>query len=390
MFSVRFSLEGLTISKTLFILPIGSFLFEALPLLIKKFGKTNLVLQIEIFLGTAIIFARWLSTGGLNSPVIIWFAAVPLVASVSSVRSGVIWTFVSIVLVFIAWLAPALGLPVNTYPIHPSVNASVLIILLMTLGAFSIVYESQRARNEQIIRKTEKELSASKKLASLGNLSGGIAHEINNPLAIAVGRVGMLKKYYERGELDDEKMKKSIESISNNMDRIRSIVDAMRTFSKENYMAEFSDLNLSDVVSMTIDICRQEIEYDNVRVENKLIGQNVPSIHANPGLLERVFNNLFKNAYQEIHTQKDPWIRIERIEPDNLDHLIITITDSGQGMTEDLAEQIMDPFFTTKEIGKGTGLGLSLCFNIMRMHGGHLKVNPSSLHTQFILTFPIA
>ncbi|TNF31254.1 MAG: hypothetical protein EP319_02670, partial [Deltaproteobacteria bacterium] len=380
---------GLTKSKTLYILPLGSFIFATLPLLIKKFGITNLVLQIEVFLGTAIIFARSLSTGGLNSPVIFWLAAIPMVASVTSVRSGIAWTFVSTVLVFIVWLAPVLGLPINTYPIHPAVNAAVLSILLMVLGTFSIIYESQRARNEEIIRRTEKELSASKKLASLGNLSGGIAHEINNPLAIAVGRVGMLKKYYERGELDDEKMKKSIESISNNMDRIRSIVDAMRTFSKEDYTAEFSEVNLSDVVDMTIEICRLEIEWDNVRVENFLVGKNVPQIHANPGLIERVFINLFKNAYQEIHTQTDPWIKIERIDIDNPDHLVISVTDSGQGMTEELAEQIMDPFFTTKEIGKGTGLGLSLCFNIMRMHGGHLKVNSSSNYTQFFLSFPL-
>lgn len=387
MFLVRFYLEGMEQSKTLFLLPIIATLYLVFPLLIKYFNKTSLLIHIEIFLGLVVIIVRILSTGGIGSPVILWFCIIPLLATVISIRVGVVWTFITVCMCFVVLFADKIGLPVNTIQPKPIVNTLVIVILLMIISTLSIFYEKKRVENEIIIRESERNLADSKKLAALGQLSGGIAHEINNPLTILSGRIRIISILYKRNQLDEERLEKEINSIVRLIYRIESIVNTLRTFSEDDYMADFKIIDFGSVVSEAVIAFKDLFDTKNITFSNKLEGRSC-FVSGNSNLLERAVFNLIKNSYGEIKDSDHPWIEIDVEENSDHDFFVVNLTDSGYGIPDPIANKLMEPFFTTKKVGEGTGLGLSLTQNILSMHRGKLKYNAKNQNTQFQLYFP--
>lgn len=387
MFLVRFYLEGMEQSKTLFLLPIIATLYLVFPLLIKYFNKTSLLIHIEIFLGLVVIIVRILSTGGIGSPVILWFCIIPLLATVISIRVGVVWTFITVCMCFVVLFADKIGLPVNTIQPKPIVNTLVIVILLMIISTLSIFYERKRVENEIIIRESERNLADSKKLAALGQLSGGIAHEINNPLTILSGRIRIISILYKRNQLDEERLEKEINSIVRLIYRIESIVNTLRTFSEDDYMADFKIIDFGSVVSEAVIAFKDLFDTKNITFSNKLEGRSC-FVSGNSNLLERAVFNLIKNSYGEIKDSDHPWIEIDVEENSDHDFFVVNLTDSGYGIPDPIANKLMEPFFTTKKVGEGTGLGLSLTQNILSMHRGKLKYNAKNQNTQFQLYFP--
>ena len=386
MFISRYSMEGMEKSKTLYFLPIGATYCILSPFLIKYFNKTSWVLYSQLFLGTFIIFFRTISTGGIHSPVVLWFSIIPMVSSLASIRTGIIWSIISLVSVLTILYADHLGIPVNHIRPTDAVNAVVILVLLVLMASLSIIFEAKRDENEKLIREKEKELARAKKLASLGNLSGGIAHEINNPLAIVLGRLNIVEKLKKRGELKEENLDQSLESIHKNLSRIRAIVDALRTFSKDNYMTEFEIFDLNETINNVLESLNDNGLCQVVTIENNIPKGDV-LINGNAPLLERVFSNLIKNSAYEINGKENPWIKIE-IGRERDGFYVINVTDSGNTISKEAADKIMDPFFTTKEVGEGTGLGLSLSQNILALHQGYLKINTDCPNAQFQIFIP--
>jgi signal transduction histidine kinase len=387
MFFVRLCFEGMERSKTLFLLPIIATVYLVLPLLIKYFNKTSLLVHIEIFLGLVVIFVRILSTGGIGSPVILWCCIIPLLATIISIRVGVAWTFITTCMCFVVLFADKIGLPVNTIQPEPIVNTLVIVILLVVISALSIFYEKKRVENEIIIRESERNLANSRKLAALGQLSGGIAHEINNPLTILSGRVRIVSTLYKRNQLNEERLEKEINSIVKLIYRIESIVNTLRTFSKDDYMTDFEIVDFSSVVSEAVMIFKDLFDTKKITLSNKLEGRSY-FVSGNFNLLERAIFNLINNSYDEIKDSDHPWIEIDVEEESDHDFFVVNFTDSGCGIPDQIADKLMEPFFTTKKVGEGTGLGLSLTQNILSMHRGKLKYNAKNLNTQFQLYFP--
>jgi len=387
MFFMRLYFEGMEQSKTLFLLPIIATLCLVFPLLIKFFNKTSILVHIEVLLGLVVIVVRILSTGGIGSPVILWFCIIPLIATVISIRVGVVWTFITVCMCFVVFFADKIGLPVNTIQPKPIVNTLVIVILLMVISALSIFYEKKRIENEIIIRATERNLADSKKLAALGQLSGGIAHEINNPLIILSGRIRIISTLYKRNQLDEERLEKEINSIVRLISRIESIVNTLRTFSRDDYMTNFKIIDFSNVVSEAVIVFKDLFDTENITLSNKLEGRSY-FVLGNSNLLERAVLNLIKNSYGEIKDSDHPWIEIDVEEELDPDFFVVNFTDSGCGIPDQIANKLMEPFFTTKKVGEGTGLGLSLTQNILSMHRGKLKYNNKNQNTQFQLYFP--
>jgi C4-dicarboxylate-specific signal transduction histidine kinase len=217
-------------------------------------------------------------------------------------------------------------------------------------------------------------------MASLGGLSGGLAHEINNPLTILSGRITSLNRMLIKDDYDRDKMLHACSSAMQSVKRIDSIVNALRGFSRNEYVEDLKKVDATSIIRESISSLSDEVQ----SIIEFIDEDESAWIMGNSILLQRVFSNLLGNSYQAIREMDSPWIRVEKVSSDPL---IFSFKDSGPGISPEIAEHMMEPFFTTKVVGQGSGLGLSLCQNIMSLHGGSLKLNQESKHTEFLVTF---
>lgn len=224
----------------------------------------------------------------------------------------------------------------------------------------------------------------SSRLASLGEFSAGMSHEINNPLAVITGKSTLLRTYVAKGLIPPE-YDGHFSKIVEMCDRITKIIKNLRAYARDgsNDPFDFFELPrfLSDIGELTrIKLDKKAISF---RVQNeakvtKMYGKEIP--------LSQVIINLINNSSDAVENLDDKWVELKISE--DADNVIFTVTDSGNGIPEDIRSKMMTPFFTTKTIGKGTGLGLSISHSIVEEHKGTLKYNEKSEHTQFIVSLP--
>ncbi|MBE7178561.1 MAG: GHKL domain-containing protein, partial [Mucilaginibacter polytrichastri] len=253
------------------------------------------------------------------------------------------------------------------------------------------------------LRTAQTALVENEKMASLGQLTAGVAHEINNPINYVGANVKplrmdieelllLLDKYKELENDPQNKLiadeiqalKKSIDvdlleveistlldGIEDGAQRTSEIVKSLRTFSRVDEQAlKSADVNAG--IRTTLVLLRQAMpEY----IEIKMRLDELPSINCYPGKLNQVYMNLFNNSIHSITAKPQHNGEFISIETQNMeDEIFISISDSGTGMTEAVQKRIFEPFFTTKEVGEGTGLGMSIVFGIMEKHRGSIEV----------------
>ena len=237
--------------------------------------------------------------------------------------------------------------------------------------------------NIQERKEAELKMFFTSKMASLGEMAGGIAHEINNPLAIISGKAEQIKKYLTTGDMNQEKLIQAVEKIEDTSFRISKIIKGLRSFSRTGEMDPSKVTLVEELVDETLDLCRERMRSENI--ELILDMQKDLKILGRPTQIQQVLINLLNNSLDAIKQQEERWIKItSETRPHQT---VITITDSGKGIPETLREKIMNPFFTTKEVGKGTGLGLSISKRIMEAHNGKLVYNDTNPNTSFSLIF---
>jgi C4-dicarboxylate-specific signal transduction histidine kinase len=207
------------------------------------------------------------------------------------------------------------------------------------------------------------------KFASLGEMAGGVAHEINNPLTILKGRaqqIADLLKGSENSSIEDAR--EAAQSLQRNIDRIARIVRGMRSFSRDGGADPLRDELLNTVVEDTLELCRERFHHHGVLLEVDL----APDIHAccRATEISQVIMNLLNNSFDAVQGQP---VRVVKLAlTSNGTHARLAVTDSGPGVPTELESRIMEPFFTTKGVGHGTGLGLSVARGIAQMHGARL------------------
>jgi PAS domain S-box-containing protein len=239
------------------------------------------------------------------------------------------------------------------------------------------------ATNIRERKESELRLLLASKMASLGEMAGSIAHEINNPLAIISGKAEQIKKNIKRGNLDVDKILASVDKIEDTSFRISKIIRGLRTFSRSEELDPMKEVSVHEVIKETLDLCRERIKSENINLKTDV--DPTLTLQCRPTQIEQVIINLLNNSLDAIKDQEEKWITIETAKTS--ESLSITITDSGNGIPMHLLDKIMTPFFTTKEIGKGTGLGLSISKGIMESHQGTLRYNEKSPNTSFSLVF---
>lgn len=233
-------------------------------------------------------------------------------------------------------------------------------------------------------RELESKLAESAKLSALGEMAGGVAHEINNPLAIIRGSANTLRKRINDQNFDVQSAKKDIEKIEVTVDRIAKIVKGLKTFSRNADNDPYIESNLNEIISETLELCREKLRLSGVQVKVKCADNF--SIECSPTQISQVLMNLIGNSFDAISDLNEKWIDIEVIE--SLSSYSIFVKDSGHGIESAIAAKIKQPFFTTKEIGKGTGLGLSISNGIIQQHGGLLEYVPNEKNTTFVFSLP--
>jgi signal transduction histidine kinase len=223
------------------------------------------------------------------------------------------------------------------------------------------------------LKNTQNQLIASEKMASLGILTAGVAHEINNPLNFIMGAYDVLDDYFtSAGEQKDERIPLLLSSIKTGVDRATEIVKGLNQFSRNNEtLTENCEINsiIDNCLTMLNNQLKGRINiYKNISNEEIIITGNVGKLH-------KVFINLLSNASQSI--DKNGTITITILKQDK--SVIIDISDTGHGISQENLAKITDPFYTTKDPGKGTGLGLSIAYRIIQDHKGKIEFH-SELH----------
>lgn len=226
------------------------------------------------------------------------------------------------------------------------------------------------------------------KLSALGEMAGGVAHEINNPLAIIHGCVTVLKKHKAANRLTDETLMDSLQDIETTVKRISNIVVGLRNLSRDSSLEQTTKFYLRDVFNDVLSICNEKFKLHDVELlvddPDKLYDSVIDSRQVQ---LAQVVLNLFTNAYDAVSTLPKRWVHLKLRKCDT--HVQIRVEDSGMGIPKNVAEKIFNPFFTTKEIGKGTGLGLSLSRTLVENNHGQLYIDENCPHTCFVIDLPI-
>lgn len=227
----------------------------------------------------------------------------------------------------------------------------------------------------------------SAKLASLGEVAGGIAHEINNPLAIIAGYSDMMSRMAQKGHIDKNEVIRLTDSIQKTIQRLKLIVDGLRKFSRDGSKEDFKDVLLDQVVHDAVSFCEERLKRVGIRIILESQTNARSMISCRDIQIGQVLINLLNNSCSAVRTQSDPWVSISINQTHA--HYLIAVTDSGPGIPVDVQAKLFQPFFTTKDVGEGTGLGLSISKGIVEQHGGRLYLDTSCSNTRFVIELPM-
>lgn len=239
--------------------------------------------------------------------------------------------------------------------------------------------EQLKEANEKIEAEKLKSVHSAK-LASLGEMSAGIAHEINNPLAIISGNLKILEKL----RTDEEKFKDRLETVAKSVARISKIVRGLAKFSRFSE-ADFQVESVATIVDESLILTSAKAQYNLTDIAVDL----EPDLFINCDAveIEQVLINLINNAIDAVKHAQEKWVRIKAFSEGH--QIVLQVKDAGRGIPPEVEKKLFQPFFTTKPVGEGTGLGLSIVRGILESHSARIEINKHSKNTCFEIRFPM-
>jgi two-component system NtrC family sensor kinase len=265
--------------------------------------------------------------------------------------------------------------------------AGILAIVLATVFTTGLTVRSLEAAHQKM-DELNAQLMQSDKLAALGKMAAGIAHEINNPLAVIGEKAGWMRDLLSEEEFQDsenlKEYQKSIEKIDEHVERVRKITHNMLGFARR-MEPHLDDVDVNAVLNQTLELLQNHARINNIDIKKDL-QTDLPVIASDQSQLQQVFLNLINNAIDAIG--KDGTIDLVTRRTDH--RIEVNIKDDGPGIPKELQRRIFDPFFTTKQAGKGTGLGLSISYSIIERMGGTINFSSQEGEgTEFRISLPI-
>jgi signal transduction histidine kinase len=246
------------------------------------------------------------------------------------------------------------------------------------------ITETVKARNDLKIQEARSQYAA--KLASLGEMSASIAHEVNNPLTIIEGAANLMKVLVDESPPDVSALQKTSNKIIETTQRIGRIIKSLRMLSGDAEEEPFRNITFASIVEPTLEICKLRVKEHNIKL-SVFQKESEVELFGNETQLSQVIMNLVTNAIDAVKaTSKDKWIEIHYIP--SFEWLDILVVDNGEGVDPELREKIMEPFFSTKDSHHGTGLGLSISNSIIENHHGTLSLLEGVDNTTFRMRFP--
>ncbi|MAF92226.1 MAG: ATP-binding protein [Bdellovibrionota bacterium] len=246
---------------------------------------------------------------------------------------------------------------------------------------------TEQKTKEQILLEQNTKIIRNSRLANMGEMAAGIAHEINNPLAIIIGFADRISSLINKEEINKEKIASASSRISEMTERIASIIKSLRQFSRDASDDEKVIVSVSTVIDDALILSQEKLSADKILIKTEEASKE-HLLKVNRTELSQAIYNLIINSQEHIANNDLPekWISItSEIKGDRV---IIYVTDSGLGIPQNIEPKILNPFFTTKEIGKGMGLGLPIAKSSVETMNGKLYYNKSTQHTQFIIELP--
>ncbi|MDA8170029.1 MAG: ATP-binding protein [Nitrospiraceae bacterium] len=245
--------------------------------------------------------------------------------------------------------------------------------------------EDEVKRKTEEIMRAQDELINAEKLASLGRMAAGVAHELNSPLTGIVTFAHLLKGQTPAGNAQQHE---DLQVIIDQANRCSKIIKGLLGFSRRTGF-EMVEMNINGLIEATVSMVSHQARFLNVHF-NMDLSPSVPSIMADPNQIQQVFLNMLINAADAMSEKGTITISTKSVKAEDRDFLEITFSDTGPGIPEDHISKIFEPFFTTKPVGKGTGLGLSVSYGIIKKHGGDIIVkNGPDKGASFIIRMPV-
>ena len=362
---------------------------------LNKLGKFDLAKYLFIFMGSSFIFiySVFLHT---NSGVQFFFfnyAAVPLIFFSWKQKLKVILScsFALICLVSSYVYSANFG---SIYQLSPATNeflffaflVSSFLLLIISTGNSAIGNEkSENSFSDMLLQleRAQEKLVHNEKLASMGTMSAGLAHEINNPLAIIDGKARLIRRACDTGRYDPETYDRHWASISSGVDRISVIIQSLLSYIKPRLGRDHEPHLLSKIIQDAK--IYSDLSGQNLRFSTELANEDLLVV-CNRNEIRTVLVHLIKNASQHLKKQSNPWIKVQA--DDIGSRVVVSIINNGDKIPSNIQKKVFDPFFTTMDVGEGSGLGLSVVKGIIESHGGKIALKNKSSNTCFTFDLP--
>jgi len=250
----------------------------------------------------------------------------------------------------------------------------------------SIRYDiTDKKKTEATLKDERQRLIESEKMASIGLLTAGIAHELGNPLGAIRGRLEMLETMLEQDNYQKEFAVLSVKKMVQSVDHMSKIIRSLKSYSRDGSKDDKQGFDVAQLIGDIAEVSFEKCRKNGIEVQTQGLDQPLILVGRETEI-GQVIVNLFNNAFDAVKDLANPTIQI--VLEDKGDFCEIHFKDSGPGVPIGLVTKIFDPFYTTKEVGQGTGLGLSICRSIVEDHGGRLDYQRTADQTCFLVSLP--
>lgn len=286
-------------------------------------------------------------------------------------------------------LEQAIGKMNSSGDIRLPVNQNHIFEIASLTKTFNKMGEEQQ-HSASIINAQQQKMITVSKMSSLGEMAAGVAHEINNPLMITRGYLDKIQKTISTDLEKYSEIALPVEKAINGVMRVAKIVSGLRSFARNGNNDPMATVDLDKILSETLEMCFERFKHGEIALHTT--NQVTAKILCRETQISQVFLNLLNNAFDAVaeNEVKDKWVRLQ-VEEDKMasGKIVIRIIDCGNGIPEEVAKKVLEPFFTTKETGKGTGLGLSISVGIIEDHNGKLYLDTKHPNTCFVIELPV-